>query len=984
MANMRDIRMRLVTLFKGKGIDEAKKDISRLGKQMDKLASTAIATGAAFAAFKVGGQLVRFAGDAIEESRDLTRNLNGLQSVFGSVTPQMRQFSIDAVDMGLSMNQAAKASTFIGSVLKQSGFSIQETADLTERLVGLGADLAITYGYDVQEALLGMTALFRGEYDPIEKFGVAMKQNEINTELARREQDNLTGSARRLAEQTIRVEFLFERASDALGQYAKQAGTLFAAQQRLRATFENVQAVVGFKLTPVFAELVESLIPLVEQLIPALMAIFESLIPTIQSVTNNKEKLRDMVLEAMEALLIITKVLGFFARFLIQNAELVKNLALMIGGLVISIKIFTTMRDAIVLVNGALLTTTGRIAGVARSLKVLRFAIAASGIGLLVAVLGTVGAAVLNATDGIDEQLETIQSEMDAFNFDTAIEEAVGATDALQGLEDGMQDLGDAAGANKDAVGDFFRSLANDAAKLSARLQLETLGASAGLIEKILGSGEEWYKVFEEVTRDGMASVQRVQEMFLQTATGFDEAMDKWQEEFDAFKDFEKSALEARDALIEFVREFEVLPSIAAEIGAFEQDAVNKLESVEEQLKEAFDNGQLLDDSYRNLLQYARDEFGVLREIERQRDQLLARRDAAAALISQVQSNIRSSGNIVNILRDVQDEAQGVDVVEFANRTVSAGTSLKEFRTALLYNFVEPIEEAQSQADKLVQGYRAVVDRTREFVENLKTLRALGLDPMLFNQLIEAGVEAGGATAQALVEGGADTITEVNGLFAELDALGQELGENTAQVMYGQGENFVDGIVQGLESQLGELEAMANSLAESFTSTFEEVLIAGIEKAIAAAEAALARMPKAPGFSYEPGPGPGPGSGNGDTFNFNYPNAGPAAENVVSLSAGAIAERAKLLQTQAAVRAAEEQARRNLEEMGPIGFDRPVTVRPGSAGAPAPQTAGRIIQVFATNTVRAFQNLATTSNSRAGIDTSQQRWGTFNYGVGGG
>jgi hypothetical protein len=41
-------------------------------------------------------------------------------------------------------------------------------------------DLAATYGYDVQEALLGMTALFRGEYDPIEKFGVAMKQNEIN------------------------------------------------------------------------------------------------------------------------------------------------------------------------------------------------------------------------------------------------------------------------------------------------------------------------------------------------------------------------------------------------------------------------------------------------------------------------------------------------------------------------------------------------------------------------------------------------------------------------------------------------------------------------------------------------------------------------------------------------------------------------------------------------------------------------------------
>jgi hypothetical protein len=172
----------------------------------------------------------------------------------------------------------------------------------------------------------------------------------------------------------------------------------------------------------------------------------------------------------------------------------------------------------------------------------------------------------------------------------------------------------------------------------------------------------------------------------------------------------------------------------------------------------------------------------------------------------------------------------------------------KEFRTALLYNFVEPIEKATSRADELVSGYRAVVERTREFVENLKALRALGLDPMLFNQLVEAGVEAGGETARALVEGGSDTVTEVNSLFAELDELGKELGENTAVVMYGQGENFVNGIVAGLESQAGELEISAQSIAEAFTTTFEQVLIDGINAAIDAAEAAMARMPRIEDF----------------------------------------------------------------------------------------------------------------------------------------
>jgi len=174
---------------------------------------------------------------------------------------------------------------------------------------------------------------------------------------------------------------------------------------------------------------------------------------------------------------------------------------------------------------------------------------------------------------------------------------------------------------------------------------------------------------------------------------------------------------------------------------------------------------------------------------------------------------------------------------------------------------VEPIEKAKSRADELVSGYRAVVERTKEFVDNLKALRALGLDPMLFNQLVEAGVEAGGETARALVEGGSDTVNEVNSLFAELDALGMELGENTAQVMYGQGENFVNGIVEGLTAQAGELEISAKSIAEAFTTTFEQVLIDGINAAIDAAEAAMARMPRIEDFV-------------GD-FNFQGP-AGPA------------------------------------------------------------------------------------------------------------
>ena len=79
-----------------------------------------------------------------------------LGTVFDGFAPTMEKFAKGAYEIGLSQKDAAKASVFLGSVLKQSGFSMADTTKETQKLVSLGVDLAATYGYDVQEALLGI------------------------------------------------------------------------------------------------------------------------------------------------------------------------------------------------------------------------------------------------------------------------------------------------------------------------------------------------------------------------------------------------------------------------------------------------------------------------------------------------------------------------------------------------------------------------------------------------------------------------------------------------------------------------------------------------------------------------------------------------------------------------------------------------------------------------------------------------------------
>jgi hypothetical protein len=283
---MSNMFLNIVSTFKGDGIKQATNELGAFSGKIGGIGSMLGKAATALAAFGVTAKAISFGRESIEAARDLERNLFGVEKVFGNLAPQMEQFSQNAVEMGLSQSKAAKATTFIGSVLKQSGFAMGDVAIETQKLIGLATDLSALYGYDVQEALLGMTALFRGEYDPIEKFGVAMKQSEINSELAARGLDQLEGSARRNAEQTIRLELLYQRSADALGTFAEQSGSLYVEQKKLGATFENFQALLGAQLIPAVADLNELFRELLEDITPGLESVFGFLSEILTSIVG--------------------------------------------------------------------------------------------------------------------------------------------------------------------------------------------------------------------------------------------------------------------------------------------------------------------------------------------------------------------------------------------------------------------------------------------------------------------------------------------------------------------------------------------------------------------------------------------------------------------------------------------------------------------------------------------------------------------------
>jgi hypothetical protein len=338
---MSNMFLNIVSTFKGDGIKQATSQLGAFGKEAGSLGSTLGKVGATLAGFGLATKAVKFTSESIDSARDLERNMYSLNTVFGGMAPTMEKFVKGAHEIGLSQKDAAKASTFLGSVLKQSGFSMADTTKETQKLVSLGVDLATTYGYDVQEALLGMTALFRGEYDPIEKFGVAMKQSEINSELAARNLDHLTGAARRNQEQIIRMELLYERAADAMGAFTGQSGNLFVEQMKLQAQFENMQASIGTQLLPVMVSLTEALLPLIDFMGPKLADAVNKSIPVLEGFIAEIKNIGDATTFTGGTIKVLLDVFGGLFSFIAQNFGVLLAFTALIGSATTALHLYT-------------------------------------------------------------------------------------------------------------------------------------------------------------------------------------------------------------------------------------------------------------------------------------------------------------------------------------------------------------------------------------------------------------------------------------------------------------------------------------------------------------------------------------------------------------------------------------------------------------------------------------------------------------------
>ena len=241
----------------------------RFAQAMDRVKDSASKTGSAVAAAAekyrmhagvVVGAVGVLAKGAMDYASEAEQSYGAVEAVFADHAQGIIDHSKVAADaVGVSGREYRELSAYMGAMLKNLGLPMDEVAAKTEDLVGVGADLAATFGGTTKDAVEAIGAVMRGETDPIERYGVSIKEADIKAKAAAMGLGDLEGAAGKQAKAQAILALLTEQTSAAQGQFGRETDTAAHKQQVATAKLNDAKEAIGTGLLPIYAAFMDKL-----------------------------------------------------------------------------------------------------------------------------------------------------------------------------------------------------------------------------------------------------------------------------------------------------------------------------------------------------------------------------------------------------------------------------------------------------------------------------------------------------------------------------------------------------------------------------------------------------------------------------------------------------------------------------------------------------------------------------------------------------
>lgn len=240
-------------------VDGADVKLQRFGitsRDLSVILGAGLAGGVAFA--------IRSFAQLIGSSIQLAATLEKLQSlsvrIFGESSGAVEDFAKRAVEgLGLARSKAIEFQNAFGQILTNSGLEGPDALKVSQSLTTLTVALArATPGRTTQEAFEALAAIFRNEFDPIEKFIGGLKQLEINQKAVDLGLARSTSEVSRAASTQAALILVRERSKNQLAELAGAEGDLGSQTETFAAQVEELQIALGEALLPTVIEVIKN------------------------------------------------------------------------------------------------------------------------------------------------------------------------------------------------------------------------------------------------------------------------------------------------------------------------------------------------------------------------------------------------------------------------------------------------------------------------------------------------------------------------------------------------------------------------------------------------------------------------------------------------------------------------------------------------------------------------------------------------------
>lgn len=197
--------------------------------------------------------------DSVKAASDQEQALGALDTVLGPLAPKVKDWATQQYKIGLSTTEAASGVTYLTSMLTNNGLALDESVDKSETLTLLAADMAAAFGGSTKDAIDAISAALRGETDPIERYGVSMKESTLQAYALEHGLTKTKGPLDNVTKAHAAYGIMLQQTNKIQGQATREQKTYEGQVNRLKAQWANTKASMGQAFIPVIVEMLEKL-----------------------------------------------------------------------------------------------------------------------------------------------------------------------------------------------------------------------------------------------------------------------------------------------------------------------------------------------------------------------------------------------------------------------------------------------------------------------------------------------------------------------------------------------------------------------------------------------------------------------------------------------------------------------------------------------------------------------------------------------------